>query len=156
MSKEDKPYMNNIYFGKVLLQKQTNKLSPAQNMKNLDSFLEDEKLCNQNDGWNKLNKTIKMSKLNEYSETYSQQHELTDVETERLKIYLHECLEKKKLTRVKDVLYDKNTGSIKDIKGLKYYKANQRFSLKNSDSIMSTRKAKLQIDIEEVAASVVV
>ena len=55
--------------------------------------------------------------------------------------FLKDCIDKKKLHRVKDVLYDKTTGCIKEIPALSYTKANKHFTLKNIDKRVSTLKS---------------
>ena len=47
----------------------------------------------------------------------------------------------KKLQRVKDVVYDKTNGSIKEIPALAYTKTNKHFTLKNIDKRISTLKS---------------
>ena len=55
--------------------------------------------------------------------------------------FLKDSLDKKELLRVKDVIYDKNTGIIKDIPALHYIKSNKHFTLKNIDKRISTLKS---------------
>ena len=55
--------------------------------------------------------------------------------------FLKDCLDKKKLLRVKDVIYDKETGIIKDIPALSYAKNTKHFTLKNIDKRVSTLKS---------------
>ena len=55
--------------------------------------------------------------------------------------FLRDCLDRKKLQRVKDVVYDKTNGSIKEIPALSYTKANKHFTLKNMDKRVSTLKS---------------
>ena len=50
-------------------------------------------------------------------------------------------LDKKKLQRVKDVIYDKVVGIIKDIPALSYTKQTKHFTLKNIDKRVSTLKS---------------
>ena len=45
------------------------------------------------------------------------------------------------MARVKDVIYDKDNGTIKDIPALHYVKANKHFTLKNIDKRISTLKS---------------
>jgi hypothetical protein len=54
---------------------------------------------------------------------------------------LKDCIDRKKLQRVKDVVYDKTNGSIKEIPALSYTKANKHFTLKNIDKRVSTLKS---------------
>jgi hypothetical protein len=45
------------------------------------------------------------------------------------------------LQRVKDVIYDKTTGQIKEIPALSYTKTNKHFTLKNLEKRVSTLKS---------------
>jgi hypothetical protein len=113
----------------------------SNNLSNLDKFLENEKQNNSNEPWCKLNKTIKTKKLLEFVETYSKERNMTADESKALTIFLKDCLDKKKLARVKDVIYDKDTGTVKEIPALVYTKANKHFTLKNIDKRVSTLKS---------------
>lgn len=113
----------------------------SNNLINLDKFLENEKNNNNNEPWCKLNKTIKTKKLQEYVEVYREQNNLNEDESEHLFLFLKDCIDRKKLQRVKDVLYDKENGIIKDIPALCYVKSNKHFTLKNIDKRVSTLKS---------------
>lgn len=113
----------------------------ANDISNLDKFLEDEKNNNSNEPWCKLNKTIKYKKLLEFVEVYKKTKNLNEDETQLLSLFLKDSLDKKKLSKVKDVIYDKDTGLIKEIPALTYTKANKHFTLKNIDKRISTLKS---------------
>lgn len=113
----------------------------SNDISNLEKFLESEKNNNRNEPWCKLNKTIKLQKLNDYVELYSNENNFSKEETTLLINFLKDCLDKKKLTRVKDVIYDKNDGVIKNIPALTYIKASKHFTLKNIDKRVSTLKS---------------
>lgn len=116
-------------------------ISQSSDMTNLDAFLENEKNNNKNEPWCKLDKTIKTQKLMEFVDAYKNEKKL-DVEEEKLLIhFLKDCLDRKKLQRVKDVNYDKATGMIKDIPALTYVKTNKHFTLRNVDKRISTTKS---------------
>jgi hypothetical protein len=66
---------------------------------------------------------------------------LNDEEKNTMIKFLRDCLDKKKLLRVKDVVYDKDTGLIKDIPALVYTKEKKHFTLKNLDKRVSTLKS---------------
>ena len=66
---------------------------------------------------------------------------MTADEVKALTAFLKDCLDKKKLARVKDVIYDKDTGIVKDIPALVYTKSNKHFTLKNIDKRVSTLKS---------------
>ena len=120
---------------------QETKTTSSNDLSNLDKFLENEKNNNVNEPWCKLNKTIKTKKIQEYVEVYKQQNNLNDEESGILFLFLKDCIDRKKLQRVKDVLYDKENGNIKEIPALCHVKSNKHFTLKNIDKRVSTLKS---------------
>ena len=101
----------------------------------------DKKEDIHNEPWCKLNKTHKLAKLQRYVQEYKVKNDISEEEEELLVIFLKDCLDKKKLQRIKDVTYDKLNGVIKDIPGLFYIKAKKHFTLKNNDKRVSTLKS---------------
>lgn len=101
----------------------------------------DKKEDIQNQAWCKLNKTNKLVKLIKYVEEYKSKNDINIEEEELLVSFLKDCLDKKKLLRIKDVSYDKTNGIIKDIPGLYYIKSKKHFTLKNNDKRVSTLKS---------------
>ena len=112
----------------------------SSDLANLDKFLENEKITNSNEPWSKLDKTAKIRKLTLFAENYKSINNLNENEYEQLIIFFRDCLDKKKLQRVKDVSYNKETGEIKDIPALYYNKPTSHFTLKNIDKRVSTLK----------------
>jgi hypothetical protein len=113
----------------------------ANDLSNLEKFLESEKINNSNEPWCKLNKTIKYKKLIEFVEIYKNDKKMNEEECKLLAAFLKDSLDKKKLSRVKDVIYDKESGIIKEIPALIYTKTNKHFTLKNIDKRVSTLKS---------------
>ena len=103
------------------------------NLANLDNFLEKEKQTNSVETWGKLDKTTKNKKMAVFVETYSEEFQLNAEEKLSLDKFLKDCLNKKKITRVKDISYDKTTGEIKEISGLVFNRDTCHFTLKNMD-----------------------
>ncbi len=134
--------LKNIKYKSMLMggsQLQETKISG--DISNLDKFLETEKNNNKSEPWSKLDKTIKTQKMLEYAENYKIEHEIGDDEVELLIAFLKDCLNRKKLYRVKDVVYDKVSGLIKEIPALTYLKTSKHFTLKNVDKRVSTLKS---------------
>ena len=115
--------------------------SSSDDLTNLDKFLENDKQNNQNEPWSKLDKTIKTKKLLAFAEKYTKTNQFTEEEEGLLVAFLKECLDRKKLQRVKDVEYDKTTGEILDVPALAYNKTSRHFTLKNLDKRVSTLKS---------------
>jgi len=113
--------------------------SSSNDLTNLDKFLDNEKTNNKNDQWCKLDKTVKTQKLLAFAEAYKKENELDEEESQILIKFFKECLDKKKLARVKDVIYDKVSGEIKEIPALLHTK--KHFTLKNMEKRVSTMKS---------------
>jgi hypothetical protein len=134
--------LKNIKYKTMLLNgAPTNETKSSNDMSNLEKFLEAEKTNNGNEPWCKLNKTSKIKKLGEYVENYSKTNSLDQEEVKHLTAFLKDSLDKKKLSRVKDVIYDKVAGLIKDVPALAYNKSTRHFTLKNIDKRVSTLKS---------------
>ena len=112
----------------------------SSDLANLDKFLENEKITNSNEPWSKLDKTAKIKKLTLFADNYKISNNLDENEYQQLVLFFRDCLDKKKLQRVKDVNYNKETGEIKDIPGLLFNKPSNHFTLKNLDKRVSTLK----------------
>lgn len=134
--------LKNIKYKTMLLNGvPTNETKSSNDMSNLEKFLEAEKTNNGNEPWCKLNKTSKIKKLSEYVENYSKTNSLDQEEVKHLTAFLKDSLDKKRLSRVKDVIYDKVAGLIKDVPALAYNKSTRHFTLKNIDKRVSTLKS---------------
>jgi hypothetical protein len=135
--------LRNIKYKTMLLNGAPLKETKSMNdLSNLEKFLENGKADGAvNEPWCKLNKTIKTKKLLDYVEVYKTNNELTADEALHLMTFLRDCIDRKRLQRVKDVIYDKEKGVIKDIPALCYTKASKHFTLKNIDKRVSTLKS---------------
>lgn len=108
---------------------------------NINELLENEKIQNRSENWNKLNKTLKIQKLHAYSEKYGKEHALSVKDIKALKMYFTSCLDDNKLQRAKDVTYDKEKGVILNIPLLFYNKATKNFTIKSCEKHKSTIKS---------------
>jgi hypothetical protein len=105
----------------------------TNNIDNLDAFLEKEKNSNKGEPWSKLDKTAKIKKLSFFVEAYMEEQHIPQQEADLMLSFLKDCLDRKRLSRVKDVIYDKTTGIVKDIPALHFNKSANHFTLKNTD-----------------------
>ena len=117
------------------------KSSSHEELTKLDKFLEDDKTQNLLEPWSKLDKTGKIKKLLAYTDKYAAEHGLTEEEKEELVAFFKDCMDKKRIQRVKDVVYDKETGTISDIPSLSYNKGSKHFTLKNVEKRVNTLKS---------------
>jgi hypothetical protein len=134
--------LKNIKYKTMLLSGNLmNETKVSNDISNLEKFLEDNNTNGDNEPWSKLDKTIKTKKMIQYANMYSEKVQLTEKESLLLIAFLKDSLDKKRLSRVKDVIYDKATGEIKDIPALSFNKTNSHFTLKNLDKRISTLKS---------------
>ena len=142
--KEECIELKNIKYKTMLLNGNVIKetmLADTADMDTLNIFLENEKNYNITEPWSKLDKTLKFKKMLVYVEKYKLEHLLSDSEKEDMIIFLRNCLDKKKLQRVKDVQYNKESGEIIEIPCLSYNNNLKHFTLKNLDKRVSTLKS---------------
>jgi hypothetical protein len=113
----------------------------SSNLCDLDKFLENEKNNNSSEPWSKLDKTTKIRKLICFAENYKTENNLSEDEFDKLMTFLKDCLDRKKLQKVKDVIYDKLKGEVKDIPALFHNKPTNHFTLKNTEKHISTTRS---------------
>jgi hypothetical protein len=100
----------------------------------IETMLENEKQHNKTETWNKLDKTVKIQKLHQFSEKYGKEHAMPMKDIRLLKIFFIECLDKNKLQKTKDVVYDKERREIISIPTLHFNQTNHNFTLRILDA----------------------
>lgn len=133
--------LKNIKYKSMLLSGNTKDdvKETVENMSNLDIFLNDEKQTVTNEPWIKLDKTTKLQKFKEYVEL-NYKEETTDEKNSLYRV-LAINLDRKKLLKAKDVLYDKDTGVITSIPVLQFNPTTKKFTLKRCEKRQSTLKS---------------
>ena len=115
--------------------------NPLVDNVDIDKILENEKQTNKNDNWNKLDKTMKIQKLHSFAEKYGKDNSLPIKTIKTLKAFFIDCLEKNKLLKTKEVLYDKEKGEITSIPTLTINNQTKNFTLRQCDKRVSTLKS---------------
>lgn len=133
--------LKNIKYKSMLLSGNTKDdvKETVENMSNLDIFLNDEKQTVTNEPWIKLDKTTKLQKFKEYVEL-NYKEETTDEKNSLYRV-LATNLDRKKLLKAKDVLYDKDNGVITSIPVLQFNTTTKKFTLKRCEKRQSTLKS---------------
>jgi hypothetical protein len=105
-----------------------------QKQDHIDSLLENETKRNKSDPWNKLGKTSKLKVIHDFvDDELTRLHNLTAAEAAEVKVYLSQCLDKKRMQHVKDVVYNKELGKLTTIHQLLFNTGIRKFSLKRVD-----------------------
>ena len=135
--------LKNIQYKSMLLSK--NNTTPemisikTKNNIDIDKFLDEEKKSRSTENWNKMDKTFKIKKLNDYAESYCNKNNYPDNCLKNLKLLLKSNLDKKRLLSNKEVEYDKEVQEIINIPNLIY--KNKRFSIERGEKRISTIKS---------------
>ena len=143
------PELRNIKYKTMLLNgNKTNLNSVIEDVKNLDLLLDNENEKSKKESWNRLDKSAKMEKINQYIQKIAPSHKLNASEKETLKTYLSTNLDKKVLQRNKDVVYVKESGILESIPTLQFNNTTRKFTLRKHNqpsalkSLGPTRKNK--------------
>jgi|SaaInlV_150m_DNA_3_1039698.scaffolds.fasta_scaffold03855_2 hypothetical protein len=105
-----------------------------ESVDNIDSMLDMERQRNKCDNWIKLDKTAKLQRLHLFAETYGKQHSMPTKDIKLLKNFFNSCLDKNKLSKSKDVAYNKEEMKIISIPALHFNQLTHNFTLKIMDT----------------------
>ena len=134
-NKDECLQLKNINYQTMLLNRKSNIDSDRDQTTNIDAYLshEHEHIGGGKKPWNKLEKMTKIHKLNDYVDTLTNGNKISKEIKSNMKKYLRQCLERKKLQRIKDVTYDSNEGKIIKIPGFNFNKTTFKFTLRRID-----------------------
>ena len=110
----------------------------------IQRFLDDEKNTTIGYSWNKLTKSLKHKKIQEYVCKYTNDNKLSEDETVMLGSYLTGKIHSGQLSTSKAVTYDKVTGNIMDIPGLIFNRSTRHLTMKNVEPKHMTTLKKLK------------
>lgn len=134
--------LKNIKYKSMLLSGKSDEIAETvENMSNLDKFLDGEKKHSSNEVWTKLDKTTKLSKFYEFAIVFCNENNYDENDKEELNLFLNTNLDRKRLLKAKEVIYDKETGKIKSIPSLIYNPSLKKFTLKRCEKRQSTLKS---------------
>ena len=139
-NKDDCTELKNIKYQNMLLSNTKISEDIVENINNIELFLTNEKKQNKNKPWNKIGKTKKIKIINEFIKTHSKINKYNKLKSLALKNFLFNCIDRKKLQKIKDVTYNKEKEIIIDIPNLNYNENTTKFFIKKSDKKMSTLK----------------
>lgn len=131
-------------YGKVLNSSKSSKNANTLNISNaqLSSLINDSSSSrnisnnvNETLTWNKLTKTNKITKLNEYIDTeLSGQYQLTASEIRKMKRYVRNLLDHRRLLKNTDVDYDNVNCKVLSISIISFNTDSRNFTLNNSNN----------------------
>ena len=111
----------------------------------INNYLLQEIETNKKEIWSKLNNSIRLNKVNEYTEELlKDEYSLNTEEINDTKKYLSELLEKKMINKNNDVVYDKDKEKLSKINHLNFNNKTRKFYIKKNktSSISQTLRKK--------------
>jgi hypothetical protein len=109
--------------------------SATDSISNVEKYLDHERSRKTTDLWGKLDKTVKLTKLNAFAQKYIHDNGLPECELTQLVTFLTTCIDHKKIVKTKDVVYDKVTGMIISIPILTHVNSGSSSSSSSSLSL---------------------
>ena len=140
VNKQECAELKNIKYKTMLLSGNSD-IVPSElrsDISNVEYILEQERVRNQHVSWNKLDKSIKGLKIQEYTNLITLRDNLSKSDKALLQTTLLGYLDKKLLQRSKDVIYDSDNAKIVDIPNLEYNSASRRFTLRRNNKSVSS------------------
>lgn len=109
--------------------------SRPNKLNELDAFLNEsiQQAKQVKQPWNKLSRHDKINMLEDYAIRYLDENNLPTEEKQELKDYLISAMDKKRISKVKEIVYDKDKQVILSIPILTYNTSGKRFTLKRLD-----------------------
>ena len=141
MSKDECMELKNLKYQTMLLNNNTKIKETQPNILNIENFLQKEKENNISKPWNKLGKGTKLKKLYEYVDDFLKDKPEKKQYEVAIKNYLLDCLDRKKLQKKKDVIYDIENNKIKTIPNLYFNEKRNKYTLKRTEKKSSTLKS---------------
>ena len=111
----------------------------------INNYLLEEIETNKKEIWSKLNNSIRLNKVSEYTEELlKDEYSLNAEEINDTKKYLSELLEKKMINKNNDVIYDKDKEKLSKINHLNFNNKTRKFFIKKNktSSISQTLRKK--------------
>ena len=105
----------------------------------LDAVLEKEMKSSEDVPWSRLQKMQKIDKLMAFCDEHAEKESLTERQKVALRSYLRMALEQRRIHRAKDVDYDRVTGKVISVPGLKYHTSTNKFTIKRDDTVAKSR-----------------
>lgn len=99
-------------------------------MEMMEELLNQEQVNKPVPSWNKLTSSQKTSKLMEFAVRHAERHHYDEATRQALMLFLRECVDKKRLERVKDVVYDAATQQVLEVPDLLHRPVVNRFTLR--------------------------
>ncbi len=141
MKKDECQELKNIKYKTMLLTNNPVENETQETITCIDDFLEKEKQLNTKLPWSKLDRNIKLKKLNNFADYYIKANNLSSQDSKQLKSVLKDSLDKKLLVKSSVVIYDKNKELISNITNLSYNSVTKKFLVKDLTKRTVTSKS---------------
>lgn len=104
------------------------------NITSIDEFLATQQKQKNNEQWNKVERSTKLKKLYYYAETYGLKQSMDPKDIKALKMFFTSSLNKGRLLKNKEVVYNTDKCIIESIPGLQYNTNTKNFTIRNTET----------------------
>jgi hypothetical protein len=117
----------------------------------IDELLATQRKQNDNQQWNKVERSLKLKKLYYYAETHGLKHSMDPKDIKALKMFFTSSLNKGRLLKNKEVIYNSEKCVIESIPGLQYNTNTKNFTIRNTETKhVSTVKSKQKKTVNKI------
>ena len=133
---------------KTMIMTGTNIESPLDtNEEKINMFLNMDMEKNKKGIWSKLSKTEKVKKIKNYiKNVLAKEHELTDAEVLNANKFFSLWMDRKKLSKNNELLYNQDGGLIEGIEGLSFNSETRKFTI-NCDKPPAKKKTVKNVSV---------
>lgn len=114
----------------------------------IKKLLNKEKKNYYNQNWNKLDNGMKINRIKLFVSSEKEKNSLNDTQSESLKKLLINACTSGKLNKSSDIVYNKEEGSIENIKILKYSDEKKEYKLQFNENKKKTSSTKSKSNID--------
>jgi hypothetical protein len=121
------------------------------NITSIDELLATQQRQNDNEQWNKVERSTKLKKLYYYAESYGLKQSMDPKDIKALKMFFTSSLNKGRLLKNKEVNYNTEKCVIESIPGLQYNTNTKNFTIRNMETKHgSTVKSKQKKTVNKI------
>lgn len=103
------------------------------NISQIEQILDNETKNNKSDTWSKLDKMLKTQLLHNFADKYGSDNGFSQQNINNLKTFFTDSIDRQKLQKAKEVVYNKDTKEITNIPSLFFNTEKKQFTLKITD-----------------------
>lgn len=121
------------------------------NINSIDELFASQTPASELEPWSKIERSMKLRKLFQYAEKYGMETSMNPKDVKSLKTFFTSSLNKGRLLKIKEVVYNIDKGVIDTVPGLQYNTNTNNFTIRNVETKhVSTVKIKQKKPVSKI------